>query len=287
MSLTIRAVRSVAIVGCLAFGAPALASPGAELPREPVCSAPESALAKEAPAKVEPKEEDEPLIPRVPLSEGGSPYRIRWEFDVPISGLALAGTMTTFIGFDPPDCLPNCTPPASLNGLDALVVGNYNRGAHGVANAMVLTMLYAPMALDLADSKGVGFLEDMVVFYESILVSQMFTQIMKSATSRDAPLVYNPNALDEDLESADAGRSFWSGHTSTSFAAAAAYATTFWLRNPDSAWRFVVVGVAGSLAATVAALKIEAGYHYPTDVIAGGLAGAAIGVAVPMMHTAW
>lgn len=231
--------------------------------------------------------DDGPLIPRVPLSEGGSPYRIRWELDLPIGALALGATMAGFIGYDPPACLPNCTPPASMLGLDELVVGNYDRGAHGAANAIVLTMLYAPMALDLADSRGAGFLEDMVVFYDSILVAQAFTQITKSATSRDAPLVYHEGALASDLESADAGRSFWSGHSATAFSAATAYAVTFWQRHPESPWRFVVLGVAESLAVTVAALKIQAGYHYPTDVIAGGLAGAAIGTLVPMMHTLW
>jgi membrane-associated phospholipid phosphatase len=218
---------------------------------------------------------------------GGSPYRIRWECDLPIAGVAAAGTMAGFIGYDPPACLPSCTPPTSMPGFDQLVVGNYNRGAHGAANAIVLTMLYAPMALDLADSRGDGFLEDAVVFYQSILVTQMFTQIVKSATSHDAPLIYNPSALQEDLESADAGRSFWSGHTATTFAAATAYSVTFWQRHPDSPWRFVVLGLAESIAVGVAALKIEAGYHYPSDVIAGGLAGAAIGVLTPMLHSAW
>jgi membrane-associated phospholipid phosphatase len=234
-----------------------------------------------------------PPAPLAPLADppvdddGGSPYRIRWEFDIPISGLALAGTMTGFIGYDQPACLPNCTPPAAMNDLDRLVVGNYNRSAHGAANAIVLTMLYAPMALNFADNRGDGFFEDAIVFYESILVTQMLTQITKSATSRDAPLIYNPNALREDLESADAGRSFWSGHTATTFAAATTYAVTFWQRHPDSPWRFVVLGLAESIAVGVAALKIEAGYHYPTDVIAGGLAGAAIGVLIPMLHSNW
>lgn len=206
---------------------------------------------------------------------------------MPIYALGVAGTLAGFIGYDPPSCLPNCTPPKSLNGLDRLVVGNYNRGAHNVANVAVLGLLLAPMALDLADSRGDGFFEDAVVFYEAIVATQMLTQITKSATRRNAPLVYNENALASDLENADAGRSFFSGHTSTSFAAATAYSVTFWQRHPKSPWRFVVLGVAQSLAVGVAALKIEAGYHYPTDVIAGGLAGISMGIALPMLHSVW
>ena len=100
-------------------------------------------------------------------------------------------------------------------------------------------------------------------------------------------LLYNPNAAREDVESADANRSFFSGHTATSFAAATAYAVTFWKRHPDSPWRFVVLGAGEALAVGVGLLKIKAGYHYPTDVAAGALVGGAMGVLVPVLHTEW
>lgn len=228
-----------------------------------------------------------PLAPLRETTSHGSPYKIRLEFDLPIFGVAAAGTLAGFVGYDPAACLPDCTPPKSLNALDELVVGNYNRGAHGVANVGVLSLAIAPMLFDLADSRGDGWIEDVTVFYETLLVTQMLTQITKSAVDRNAPLVYNKNALAEDLESSDATRSFFSGHTSTSFAAATAYTVTFWKRHPDSPWRFVVMGVAESLAAGIGMLKIEAGYHYPTDVIAGALAGISMGVLIPMLHSEW
>lgn len=256
--------------------------------------APNVARAEEEPAPLAPLRAPAPTVPPAPHADpapartsGGSPYRLRPELDIPIYGVGIAGTMTAFVGYDPAACLPNCVPPASLNFLDELVVGNYNRGAHGVANVAVLGFVFAPMAFDLADSRGDGWFEDAVVFYQSILVTQALTQITKSAVRRNAPLVYNERALPEDLESSDATRAFFSGHTSTSFAAATAYTVTFWQRHPDSPWRFVVLGVAQSLALGVGLLKIEAGYHYPTDVIAGALAGISMGILVPMLHSAW
>jgi membrane-associated phospholipid phosphatase len=242
------------------------------------------AIAEPSPdSEVVSAESPAPVAPR----KTGSPYTLRPEFDLPIYGVSIAGTMTGFIGYDPPSCLPNCIPPKSLNALDELVVGNYNRGAHGVANVAVLSLAIAPMLFNLADSRGDGWFEDAVVFYETLLVTQMITQITKSAVDRNAPFVYNKSALDSDLESADAGRSFISGHSSTSFAAATAYTVTFWQRHPDSPWRFVVMGVAESLALGVGLLKIESGYHYPTDIIAGALTGISMGVLVPMLHSSW
>jgi membrane-associated phospholipid phosphatase len=45
----------------------------------------------------------------------------------------------------------------------------------------------------------------------------------------------------------------------------------------------LTAGVA--LSTAVALLKIEAGYHFWTDVAAGALVGASIGTLVPLLHT--
>ena len=192
-----------------------------------------------------------------------------------------------FVGYPPPSCLPRCQPPGNMLGIDDAVVGNYSRPAHSVANVVVLSLLVAPLLLDAADSGLHGWVEDTFVMVETILLTQGLTQVTKSAVSRNAPLVYSSNAAREDLESADAGRSFISGHTSTSFAAATSYAVTFWKRHPHSPWRFAVIGVGEALAVGVGLLKIKAGYHYPTDVVAGALVGAGVGLLVPVLHSDW
>ena len=40
-----------------------------------------------------------------------------------------------------------------------------------------------------------------------------------------------------------------------------------------------------SAALSVGLLKIRAGYHYPTDIMAGALAGISSGLLVPFLHT--
>ncbi|MBX3231418.1 MAG: phosphatase PAP2 family protein [Labilithrix sp.] len=171
--------------------------------------------------------------------------------------------------------------------IDEGVIGNYSRPAHGLASVIVLGLVAAPILFDAADTRFRGWFEDTVVLLESVVVTQAITQLTKSAVGRTAPFVYNPSALQDDLDSPDAYRSFISGHSSTSFAAATSYAVTFWKRHPRSPWRFVVLGVGHALATSVALLKIEAGYHYPTDVAAGALVGSAVGLALPMLHSEW
>lgn len=224
----------------------------------------------------------EPDEPRM-----GSPYALNWKYDVPVYGLAVAATMAGFIGYRAASCDVPCAPPPGLPGIDRGSVGNYSRSAHATANVLVLGLALAPFVLDAADSRFRGWFEDSAVMLEALLVTQGATQVTKSAVRRNAPLVYNAGAAPDDLESADAGRSFFSGHTSTSFAMATAYSVTFWKRHPESPWRFVVLGVSQSLAAAVAMLKVRAGYHYPTDVIAGAVVGTSVGLLVPMVHSEW
>lgn len=219
----------------------------------------------------------------------GSPYRLRWGYDAALVGIGAAGVMTPLVGYSSSKaaCYPSCTPPTDMLGIDDAVVGNYSPPAHALANVVVTSLVLSPLIIDAADSRFRGWFEDAFVTFETILLSQAITQVMKSAVDRTAPFVYNPRAEQDDLDSADAFRSFISGHTSTSFAAATAYAVTFWKRHPQSPWRYVVAAGLETVATSVALLKIKAGYHYPTDVVAGALVGASVGLLIPMLHTEW
>jgi membrane-associated phospholipid phosphatase len=65
---------------------------------------------------------------------------------------------------------------------------------------------------------------------------------------------------------------------------ATAYATIFTLRHPRARAAVPVWLAALGLATATAVLRVEAGKHFWTDVIAGSLAGAAVGVLVPTLH---
>jgi len=222
-----------------------------------------------------------------PAEPAGSPYRLIWPYDPAFVAFGLATSLTAFIGFPKAACHPGCVPPSNMLGIDDASVGNYRPAAHTVANVLVATLVLAPLVIDAVDSRLHGWAEDSVVMIESILLAQGMTQVMKSAVGRTAPFVYNPAAAQSDLDSPDAFRSFTSGHSATAFSAATAYSVTFWRRHPTSPWRFVVLGLSHAMAASVAALKVEAGYHYATDVAAGALIGSAMGVLVPTLHAQW
>jgi membrane-associated phospholipid phosphatase len=213
-----------------------------------------------------------------------SPYTLRAELDLPAYGIAAGLAMLAFVESPDAACLPDCS-SEDINALDAWVLGFHDETVHTVADIWVLTMVGLPFVLDLAVSELDGWFEDAVVMLEALLVAQALTQLTKVAAGRYAPFVYDPTVPDEVRRNADSTRSFFSGHTTTAFTMASAFTTTFFLRHPESPWRWVVLGASAALASTVGVLKIFAGYHFLTDILAGALVGTAVGALVPILHS--
>jgi membrane-associated phospholipid phosphatase len=83
---------------------------------------------------------------------------------------------------------------------------------------------------------------------------------------------------------ADAGLSFFSGHTSTAFAIAASYAYTYGVRRPRSGLRALVWVVSLLAASSMPVLRVASGEHFWSDVIVGAIVGTGVGIAVPALH---
>jgi len=213
-----------------------------------------------------------------------SPYTLNLRVDLPVIALGAAGTMMGLLEVPPAACLPDCSPDG-INALDRTALGNYSESAYTAANVGVAALLLAPLVLDGVDSAGDGWLEDTVVYAETLLLTQTLTQLLKFAVRRPAPLVYDPDVPASVKRGRDASRSFVSGHTSMAFAAATSYATTFWLRHPESSARWLVAGAGAALALAVGVLKVVAGYHFWTDIAAGALIGVGSGALVPLLHS--
>jgi membrane-associated phospholipid phosphatase len=62
--------------------------------------------------------------------------------------------------------------------------------------------------------------------------------------------------------------------------------TEYLLRHPEAGWvsRAAVGLVGGALAGATSTLRVEAGQHFPTDVVVGAGIGIAAGVVVPLVH---
>jgi undecaprenyl-diphosphatase len=132
-----------------------------------------------------------------------------------------------------------------------------------------------------------AFAVDAVLYAETISLTETLTDVTKIAVRRPRPIDYlNCNKAGANCSSnTDLQLSFFSGHAST---VGAIGATATYLafqrdgRKSARAWTTLVTSVA--LTTFVSIERVRAGQHFPTDVVAGSLAGAMVGVLVPHLH---
>jgi membrane-associated phospholipid phosphatase len=209
------------------------------------------------------------------------------------SGLLLAGYLM------PVDRL--VVPPAGLDpgGIawraDRGVVGRSSSSADRASNWTRNASLLFPFVLALAvapqGARWEGLTKRGVVYAETLLVSQGATFLGKSLWDRARPYAYLAEADRPTEPSFDVGtertfRSMPSGHASSAWTGATMVLTEFLLSRPQApAWeRFALGFVGGGLAVSTSSMRVVAGEHFPSDVLAVAGIGVATGVAVPLLH---
>ena len=172
----------------------------------------------------------------------------------------------------------------ALWGIDRGTVGPIDQKsatASSIANVVTMGLATADLMLSRPGESWEARRGDLVVLTQAITITSGLTQVIKNMTGRPRPYVYDAqptgNVVREDVSS------FPSGHTSTAFAAAAAYWSTVHRRGVASQHSLEIVSLF-LLAATTGALRVTAHKHFPTDVVAGAALGTAIGWAVPQLH---
>lgn len=126
---------------------------------------------------------------------------------------------------------------------------------------------------------------DAVMYAESLSLTEALTDITKIAVRRPRPIDYKDcEASSSSCTSTDLQLSFFSGHSATVAAVGATATYLAFVRDPDTPRPWITLGVASALTALVSYERVRSGEHFPTDVIAGSMAGAAVGVLVPHLH---
>lgn len=129
-----------------------------------------------------------------------------------------------------------------------------------------------------ADASGAAF--------ATLGAVHLVTHVLKVAVRRPRPYTYSARALPTLRTSADARLSFPSGHSALAFASA-----MLWRRHLDRQPGALgrggaqILGGAALLAAVgVAGCRVEAGRHFPTDVLAGAVLGVVGGWLIPRWY---
>jgi membrane-associated phospholipid phosphatase len=171
---------------------------------------------------------------------------------------------------------------SAINLFDRFAVRRRSRLAGALSITGTVTAVAAPMVVDVVDVRGNwrALVKDMVVFGEALALNGLLNTAVKQLTRRPQPMVYTAHR--SKLAHAPRGyRGFYSGHTSASWTALAVGCMTLRLRHGERVWPWLI---AAALGCGIAAGRVLAGKHFPSDVLVGALAGAAMGVAVPYWH---
>jgi membrane-associated phospholipid phosphatase len=189
-----------------------------------------------------------------------------------------------------PWCWPTCN-KADVNAFDRWVVGYHSAAADGWSTGLLIGSLAAPLVLFNAIDAGVShpggkggpqFATDLLILAEVDSVNLALNTVTKFAVRRPRPLVYDSGASDRDT--ADAGLSFYSGHSALSFGSMTTYAYLFMKRHPSSPFVVPVWILGEGVATATAALRIFAGKHFLSDVLTGAAIGASTGLLIPYLR---
>jgi membrane-associated phospholipid phosphatase len=140
-----------------------------------------------------------------------------------------------------------------------------------------------------------AFVTDSIILAESLAFTWTATNLAKIAVRRPRPLAYQ-RQKELEREAAATGRpvanisetdtalSFFSGHTSIAAAMTSTATYLAFARHPGTARPWIILAAGTLLTTAVGYYRVSSGKHFPTDVIAGGMAGAGIGLIVPHFH---
>lgn len=157
-----------------------------------------------------------------------------------------------------------------------------NATAATISDGLLVTTLAVPVAFTLDDSSSARFVNTELVYLETLSVNLWLNSVVKVLAHRPRP--YSYGARREGDSRADLNISFYSGHSSSAFAAATSGAYLFSESAHDQGSRVMLWTLEFMLAGATANLRTRAGKHYYSDVAVGALVGTGIGVAVPLLH---
>ncbi len=223
-----------------------------------------------------------------------SPFAFHWPRETSLLAVGAAGQL---IG---QHRLSRMAPvrPGELDRNDLLPFDRWNAGTWNpraaIASDVLVwgvggAMLYADLGhAATGPATGVAawrpFLEDALILAQAYTWNSAVNLNVRAARLHPRPFVYGTAAPESERVKNEAAGSFYSGHASAAFLGAVYVSLVYPRRHvgfEHTEWLW-----AGSLAAAtgVAATRVAAGKHYPSDVVAGAAIGSLVAWGFVQLH---
>jgi membrane-associated phospholipid phosphatase len=170
---------------------------------------------------------------------------------------------------------------------DDAVWANFSRSAARTSDVLGTLALALPMAAQIGSGFDTSLANASVIYAEAQAANLLLVSITKELVRRPRPYTHSQSAEVQSFaraQGSEAYVSFYSGHASTTYAAAVSGSLLFAARTQNAWARGAMWGVEMLLAGTTAQLRVRAGRHYRTDIWVGTAVGIGLGVAVPVLH---
>lgn len=230
----------------------------------------------------------------------GTPQKLRWEpkVDIPVTGTLIVAWGLSEIAFKR-QLTPEACRWCQTNGFDLAVRTLFNPtltpSAQGFGGVDLASNLIGFAALPLAmlgidallawqaGSFAETYPVDLALILEATFSILDVNQATKFIAARARPFSIgaSPELLAQGKDLADSRLSFFSGHSTFTFALVSSAATIASLRGYKYAWVLWAVGL--PLATTTAILRLGADKHWATDVMLGSALGLATGILMPTL----
>lgn len=159
----------------------------------------------------------------------------------------------------------------------------FSASAAALSDTTITVGVLTPVALQLGN--GATEDDDLLLYGEALGINLALNLTAKYAFKRPRPYtrIQHPRVARYAASRSDTFLSFYSGHSSMAFTAAVSGSLLF--DGEEVGHRATVWGFNMAMAGATANLRVRAGKHYVSDVVAGAIIGTAIGIAVPALQS--
>ena len=157
--------------------------------------------------------------------------------------------------------------------------------AHKTSDILLNSTVALPVLLGLDKDIRKDWLDVLILYGQSHAVNSNFYALNAAVVSRPRPYNYNADVPIEEKMANESRNSWFSGHVSSTATASFFMAKVYSDYHPGlgnkKLWLFTAALIPPSL---VGLYRYKAMKHFPTDIIAGTVAGAATGILIPHIH---
>lgn len=236
-----------------------------------------------------PQPEKPKKAPAQDVPKTQSPFELHLSVELPLLGAGITFWTVPYLFLTDELAGPHCDPcdSSKVNVLDRQTLSVHMQWARTTADVMLYALppiFFVARLFDYGITAWKGWLTDAVVVSEAVVWSGVVNEVERRLIRRPRPFMYTAGLYPDRRNNAEAELSYYSGHTSAAFAFVVATSIAYTLRHPHSPWRIPLwIGMI-TYATVQGVLRVLSGDHFISDAVSGSLIGAAIGVAVPMLH---